>query len=164
MRTALLPGSFDPITNGHVDIIKQAANLFDRVIVLIMTNSTKHYLFSVDERMEFVQDAVGTIANVRILKKPAELTINAAQELNATAIVRGVRNSTDFLYEQQIATMNKMLAPNIETILLFTKPQESFVASSLIKEVARFGGDVTAFLPNKAAKALKEKMKNIDEL
>lgn len=163
MRTAILPGSFDPITNGHVDIIKQAANLFDEVAVLIMTNTAKHYLFSVEERMVFVKDAVGSIANVKVLKRPDELTINAAKELNATAIIRGVRNSTDFLYEQQIAAMNKVLAPDIETVLLFTNPQESFVASSIIKEVAKFGGDVTNFLPDRVAEALKEKMKKSDE-
>lgn len=162
MTKALFPGSFDPVTNGHVGIIKQAAKLFDQVDVLIMTNTAKHCLFSPDERVNLVEDAVSNLANVQVIKRPDQLTVNVARQLGATVIVRGVRNTEDFLYEQQIAAMNKVLAPEIETILLFTQPQESFVASSIVKEVARFEGEVESFLPVAAARELKKKMRSIN--
>lgn len=157
MSIALFPGSFDPITNGHIDVINQAVKLFDQVYVVIMTNTAKNYLFSADQRLEFVQDAVKNQPKVSVLKRPDELTVKVAHDLKATAIIRGVRNSEDFLYEQQIAKMNKVLAEDIETVLLLTKPENSFVASSIIKEVAHFGGDISAFLPKKAADALTRK-------
>ncbi|RMC39884.1 MULTISPECIES: pantetheine-phosphate adenylyltransferase [unclassified Lactobacillus] len=160
MTKALFPGSFDPVTNGHVGIIKQAAKLFDQVDVLIMTNTAKHYLFSPDERVNLVEDAISNLSNVQVIKRPDQLTVNVARQLDATVIVRGVRNTEDFLYEQQIAAMNKVLAPEIETILLFTQPQESFIASSIVKEVARFEGEVESFLPATAARELKKKMRS----
>lgn len=163
MNYALFPGSFDPITNGHIDVIKKATNIFDKVYVVIMTNSTKHYLFSVNERVEMVEDALKDQPKVEVLKRPDDLAINVAHELGATAIVRGVRNSEDFLYEQQIAAMNKKMADDVETVLLFTKPENSFVASSIIKEIAQFDGDISSFLPEKAAIAMKEKWRKAHE-
>ncbi|BDR60428.1 pantetheine-phosphate adenylyltransferase [Lactobacillus xylocopicola] len=160
MNTALFPGSFDPITKGHVEVVRQAARIFDKVIVAVMTNTAKSYLFTVEERMQFVQDALRELPKVEVVKRPDELTIQTARDLQATAIVRGVRNDQDFLYEQQIAAMNKELAPEVETVLLFTRPQDSFVASSVIKEVAHFGGEVSSFLPAMAAAAVKEKLGN----
>lgn len=158
MTIAIFPGSFDPITKGHVEVVAKAADLFDRVYVVIMTNTHKKYLFSADQRVSLAQDALKKLKNVQVLKKPNSLTVNVARELGAKAIVRGVRNTEDFLYEQQIAGLNERLAPEIHTVLIFTKPDSSFIASSMIKEVARFGGDVSQFLPSKAAKALTEKM------
>lgn len=163
MSYALFPGSFDPITNGHVDVIKKAVKIFDKVAVVVMTNSSKHYLFSADERIQLVKDAVKGQSKIEILKRPNEMTVNVARELGATAIIRGVRNSEDFLYEQQIAAMNHDLNQQIETVLLFTSPQNNFVASSIIKEVAQFGGDINSFLPESAAAALKEKMGRANE-
>lgn len=160
MSSALFPGSFDPITNGHVDIVRQAARIFDKVYVVVMTNTSKRYLFTVDERVELVKDALKKQQNVEVLKKPDKLTVQVAHELNVNAIVRGVRNTEDFLYEQQIAAMNQDLAEDVETVVLFTKPQDSFVASSIIKEVAQFNGNIGAFLPEKVAVALKEKLGN----
>lgn len=160
MSSALFPGSFDPITNGHVDIVRQAARIFDKVYVVVMTNTTKHYLFTVDERVKLVRDALKKLKNVEVLKKPEELTIQVAHELNINVVIRGVRNTEDFLYEQQIAAMNQDMAKDVETVLLFTKPQNSFVTSSIIKEVALFNGDIDAFLPEKAAAALKKKLGN----
>lgn len=163
MATALFPGSFDPITLGHLTVIKQASKLFDHLYVVAMTNSQKHYLFSVEERKAFIADATSNLANVTVLARPEQLTVDLAHELGAGAIVRGVRNSTDFLYEQQIAGINRELAPDLTTVILFTDPKNSFVASSMIKEVAKFGGPVEQFLPSQAAKALKEKMGRIDD-
>ena len=157
MTVALFPGSFDPITNGHVETAKKAAQIFDKVYVVAMTNTSKHYLFTAKERADFIRDALKDIPNIEVLDKPDMLTVNLAHELHARAIVRGVRNSADFRYEQEIAGINKRLAPDINTVLLFSSPENSFVASSMIKELARFDEDVHQFLPEKAAKALRKK-------
>ena len=158
MTVALFPGSFDPITNGHVENAKKAAQIFDKVYVVAMTNTSKHYLFTAKERADFIRDALKDIPNIEVLDKPDMLTVNLAHELHARAIVRGVRNSADFRYEQEIAGINKRLAPDINTVLLFSSPENSFVASSMIKELARFDEDVHQFLPEKAAKALRKKL------
>lgn len=158
MTVALFPGSFDPITNGHVETAKKAAQIFDKVYVVAMTNTSKHYLFTAKERADFIKDALKDIPNIEVLDKPDMLTVNLAHELHARAIVRGVRNSADFRYEQEIAGINKRLAPDINTVLLFSSPENSFVASSMIKELARFDEDVHQFLPEKAAKALRKKL------
>ena len=141
MTVALFPGSFDPITNGHVETAKKAAQIFDKVYVVAMTNTSKHYLFTAKERADFIRDALKDIPNIEVLDKPDMLTVNLAHELHARAIVRGVRNSADFRYEQEIAGINKRLAPDINTVLLFSSPENSFVASSMIKELARFDED-----------------------
>lgn len=158
MTVALFPGSFDPITNGHVETAKKAAQIFDKVYVVAMTNTSKHYLFTAKERADFIRGALKDIPNIEVLDKPDMLTVNLAHELHARAIVRGVRNSADFRYEQEIAGINKRLAPDINTVLLFSSPENSFVASSMIKELARFDEDVHQFLPEKAAKALRKKL------
>ncbi len=158
MSSAIFPGSFDPITKGHLDVIEQASKLFDQVYVAIMTNTAKKYLFNVDERVKLAQDALQNVNNVVVVKSPDQLTIEVARELGAKAIIRGVRNSADFLYEQQIAAMNQQMANDIETVLFFTKPENSFVASSIIKEVAKFNGDISSFLPENVALALAEKL------
>lgn len=158
MTVALFPGSFDPITNGHVETAKKAAQIFDKVYVVAMTNTSKHYLFTAKERADFIRDALKDLPNIEVLDKPDMLTVNLAHELHARAIVRGVRNSADFRYEQEIAGINKRLAPDINTVLLFSSPENSFVASSMIKELARFDEDVHQFLPERAAKALRKKL------
>ncbi len=158
MTVALFPGSFDPSTNGHVETAKKAAQIFDKVYVVAMTNTSKHYLFTAKERADFIRDALKDIPNIEVLDKPDMLTVNLAHELHARAIVRGVRNSADFRYEQEIAGINKRLAPDINTVLLFSSPENSFVASSMIKELARFDEDVHQFLPERAAKALRKKL------
>ena len=122
MTVALFPGSFDPITNGHVETAKKAAQIFDKVYVVAMTNTSKHYLFTAKERADFIRDALKDIPNIEVLDKPDMLTVNLAHELHARAIVRGVRNSADFRYEQEIAGINKRLAPDINTVLLFSSP------------------------------------------
>ena len=158
MTVALFPGSFDPITNGHVETAKKAAQIFDKVYVVAMTNTSKHYLFTAKERADFIRDALKDIPNIEVLDKPDMLTVNLAHELHARAIVRGVRNSADFRYEQEIAGINKRLAPDINTVLLFSSPENSCVASSMIKELSRFVEDVHEFLPERAAKALRKKL------
>jgi len=163
MSVALFPGSYDPITNGHVNVALKAAEIFDKVYVAVMTNTSKHYIFTADERANFAKDALKNNPKIKVLERPNALTTDLARELSAKVIIRGVRNSADFLYEQQIAGINEQLNPNIHTILMFTDPKNSFVASSMIKEVAKFSGDVSTFLPTKAAHALKEKMRHSGE-
>ena len=158
MTVALFPGSFDPITNGHVETAKKAAQIFDKVYVVAMTNTSKHYLFTAKERADFIRDALKDIPNIEVLDKPDMLTVNLAHELHARAIVRGVRNSADFRYEQEIAGINKRLAPDINTVLLFSSPENSFVASSMIKELASVDEDVHQFLPERTAKALRKNL------
>lgn len=159
MKIAIFPGSFDPITNGHLDIVKQATDMFDQLYLVVMTNTHKQYLFSAEERALLAADAVRSFSNVKVLKRPSSLTVAVARQLHAQTIIRGVRNTADFLYEQQIAGMNRQLAPKIHTALLFTSPANSFVASSMIKEVANFKGPIGRFLPARAAQALAERMK-----
>lgn len=159
MTIALFPGSFDPITNGHVETAKKAAEIFDKVYVVAMTNTAKKYLFTPEERADLIRDALREIPNIEVLERPEEVTVNLAHELHAKVMVRGVRNSADFRYEQEIAGINKKLAPDVNTVLLFTSPENSFVASSMIKELARFDEDVSLFLPKKSSDCIEREAK-----
>ena len=126
MTIALFPGSFDPITNGHVETAKKAAEIFDKVYVVAMTNTAKKYLFTPEERADLIRDALREIPNIEVLERPEEVTVNLAHELHAKVIVRGVRNSADFRYEQEIAGINKKLAPDVNTVLLFYESRKFF--------------------------------------
>ncbi len=159
---AVFPGSFDPLTNGHLDLIKRASGLFEEVIVAIATNTAKQPLFSPQEKMTLVNSAIKDLPNVSAVAIPSDLTVNVARKLGAKAIVRGVRNVQDFEYEQGIAAMNKQLDPDLETILLFARPEYTLLSSSLIKEVARFHGDLAKFVPVEVRLALKKKMESDD--
>ena len=139
---AIFPGSFDPVTNGHLDIIKRSAAIFDEVFVVVLTNTAKKPMFSANERQSFIQKATEKIPNVKVLAKEADLTVNVAQELDAQIIIRSVRNTQDLEFEQNIAAMNKELAPKIETLILLTDPKYAFLSSTLVKEVARFKGEL----------------------
>ena len=162
MTIALFPGSFDPITLGHLDTIEQAAVVFDRLLVVVMTNTSKKPLFSEQERVCLIQDAVKDLANVEVLARPNQLTVRLAKELGAGVLVRGIRNSSDFLYEQQIAEMNRHLEPALPTALFLAHGENAAIASSMVKEIAKYGGDISQFLPAKAATALKEKLNGKD--
>ena len=120
---AIFPGSFDPVTNGHLDIIKRSAAIFDEVFVVVLTNTAKKPMFSANERQSFIQKATEKIPNVKVLSKEADLTVNVAQTLKAQVIIRSVRNTQDLEFEQNIAAMNKELAPKIETLILLTDPK-----------------------------------------
>lgn len=163
MTSALFPGSFDPITNGHLAVLRDAARIFDKVYLVVMTNTYKKYLFTSTQRAAFAREAVRDLANVVVLVKSEMLTTKLAQSLQVSTILRGVRNTADFLYEQQIAGINKRLAPEIATVLLFTDPANSVIASSMIKEIASFGGDVSSLVPTSAAKALRHQLGEHDD-
>ena len=154
---AIFPGSFDPVTNGHLDIIKRSAAIFDEVFVVVLTNTAKKPMFSANERQSFIQKATEKIPNVKVLAKEADLTVNVAQELDAQIIIRSVRNTQDLEFEQNIAAMNKELAPKIETLILLTDPKYAFLSSTLVKEVARFKGELGNLVPLIVQVALSKK-------
>ncbi|HWL13199.1 MAG TPA: pantetheine-phosphate adenylyltransferase [Ureibacillus sp.] len=155
-KIAVVPGSFDPITNGHLDIIKRAADVFDVIYVAVLNNSSKNPLFSIDERMELIKEVTKEIPNIRI-ESSTGLLVEYAKAKNAKAIVRGLRAVSDFEYEMQITSMNRYLDESIETFFIMTKNQYSFLSSSIVKEVARYGGTVTGLVPEIVENALLEK-------
>ncbi len=146
MRRAVCPGSFDPVTNGHLDIISRASFLFDEVVVAIGVNASKNRLFTPEERMDMLAEACREFTNVRIDGFSGLLT-TYCQERDVHAIVKGLRGAADFDYELQMAQMNARLA-DVETVFVPTAPSQSYVSSSLIKEVATFGGDVSGLVPD----------------
>ncbi|REB09656.1 pantetheine-phosphate adenylyltransferase [Sporosarcina sp. BI001-red] len=154
-KVAVVPGSFDPLTNGHLDIIKRAVKIFDEVHVVVMNNSTKNPLFTVEEREQLIAQATAEYPSVKI-DSSSGLLIDYAKSINAAAIVRGLRAVSDFEYEMQITSMNRFLDEDIETFFVMTKNQYSFLSSSIVKEVAKYGGDVSALVPETVNRALKK--------
>jgi pantetheine-phosphate adenylyltransferase len=155
-KIAVVPGSFDPVTFGHLDIIKRAADVFDIVYVAVLNNSAKNPLFSVEERMALMAEVTKALPNVRI-ESSSGLLIDYAKEKKAKAIVRGLRAVSDFEYEMQITSMNRFLDETIETFFIMTKNQYSFLSSSIVKEVAKYGSDVSELVPTCVVKALQDK-------
>ncbi|KFN03438.1 pantetheine-phosphate adenylyltransferase [Bacillus clarus] len=153
---AISSGSFDPITLGHLDIIKRGAKVFDEVYVVVLNNSSKKPLFSVEERLELIREATKDIPNVKV-DSHSGLLVEYAKMRNANAILRGLRAVSDFEYEMQITSMNRKLDDNIETFFIMTNNQYSFLSSSIVKEVARYGGSVVDLVPPVVERALKEK-------
>ncbi len=145
MRRAVCPGSFDPVTNGHIDIISRASTLFDEVVVAVGVNQSKNRLFTPEERVEMLTEAVAPLSNVTVATFEGLLT-DFCRDRGVVAIVKGLRAVSDFDYELQMAQMNRSLA-SIETVFVPTSPEWSFLASSLVKEVAAFGGDVAHLVP-----------------
>ncbi len=157
MRRAVCPGSFDPVTNGHIDIVSRASMLFDEVIVAVGVNKSKNRLFTADERLDMLAEACRPFPNVKVDGFTGLLT-TFCQERDVHAIVKGLRAVTDFDYELQMAQMNSSLAPVVETVFVPTSPEWSFLASSLVKEVAAFGGDVSRLLPPFVLEALTARL------
>lgn len=156
MRRAVCPGSYDPVTNGHLDIIERAARLFDEVVVAVLINKNKKSLFTVDERMEMLQEVTAAWPNVRVDAFHG-LLVDYCREHGIASIVKGLRAVSDFEYELQMAQMNQRLS-GVETLFMFTKPENSFLASSLVKEVATYGGDVGNLLPPKIEQRLLDRL------
>ncbi len=153
---ALYPGSFDPVTYGHLDIIERAASLFDELIIVIMTNDEKHSTFTMEERKQLLQHCTGHLKNVRV-EIGSGLTVDFAEKLDSQVLIRGVRAVSDYEYEMQLATANMTLKPKIETIFLLARPQYSFLSSSTAKTIAKNKGDLRNFVPDFVAEKLKEK-------
>jgi pantetheine-phosphate adenylyltransferase len=154
--TALCPGTFDPVTKGHLDIVSRAAALFDRVVVAVVENPAKEPLFGTDERVAMLEEAVADLENVEV-DSFSGLLVDYARRTGAGIIVKGLRAVTDFDYELQMAQMNRHLS-QVETCFVPTSPNWSYLSSSLVKEVARYGGDVSGMVPEHVVRRLKERL------
>jgi len=157
MRTVIYPGSFDPLTNGHLDVLQRATKLFDRVIIAVAQSESKNPLFSLDERLELVSGCVKHLPNVEADSFDG-LLVNYVEKRSAQAILRGLRAVSDFEFEFQLALMNRKLDERVETIFMMPKDTYTFLSSRIVKEIARLGGDVSAFVPPLVQKALMEKV------
>ncbi|MBO4214404.1 MAG: pantetheine-phosphate adenylyltransferase [Lachnospiraceae bacterium] len=158
MAVAIYPGSFDPVTNGHLDIIKRASGLFDKLYVGVLSNSSKNPLFSIDNRVTMIKEAVGDIPNVEVVSYNG-LLVDYCKTNNITAIVRGLRAITDFDYELQIAQTNRVMEPSIDTVFLTTSLEYAYLSSSIVKEIASYHGKIDKLVPENVRLALEAKYK-----
>lgn len=154
-RVCLCPGSYDPVTNGHVDVVERASRLFDEVVVAILHNQAKQGTFPIDQRIALLEPALAHLDNVRIATWQDTLVVDVCREVGAEAMVKGLRGGTDFAYELPMANMNKHLS-GVETLFIASAPDLQHVSSSLIKEVAKYGGDVTGLVPDQVRTALEK--------
>lgn len=159
-RTALYPGSFDPVTNGHLDVIDRAQRLFDRLIVAVGHNEGKRPIFTLGERVSHLEEACAKFDNVEVNIFQGLLT-EAVSDYGAQAVIRGLRAVSDFEHEFQMALMNRELLPRCETLFLMPKAEYSFISSTMIREIARFGGDVSPFVPPRVASELRARMQEL---
>ena len=157
MVTALYPGSFDPVTEGHTDVAARAAALFDKVVVAVYATPSKNLLFNTEERVELFQDAVSHLPNVEV-RQFQGLVVRFAQDIGAAVIVRGLRSGSDFEYEYEMAFMNRKLAPDVDMVSFMTSQEHMYVSSSLLKEVARLGGNITGMVTPRVAAAVYNKL------
>lgn len=157
-KIAVCPGTFDPITNGHLDIIERAAKTFDVIFISVLKNANKKPLFSLEERIQLIEDATNHLPNVRV-ESSEGLLVDYARKKRATVVIRGLRAVTDFEYELQIAAMNRTLDAELETLFVMTNPKYSFLSSSMIREVASYNGDVGNLVPPNVNEALLAKYK-----
>ena len=156
-RLAIYPASFDPITNGHLDLVQRGARLFDEVILGVASNVEKTGLFSLEERIEMIQEVVAPIPNVRV-DVIENLLVDYVRSQNARVVIRGLRALSDFEYEFEMALMNAHMFPDLETVFLMTSERWFYVSSSRLREIVRFGADVSEFVPEIVARRLKEKL------
>jgi len=154
----LYTGSFDPITNGHLDLIKRCSDKFENVVVTIFNNNSKEHFFTVEERFRLVSDAVKDLQNVTV-DMTEDMTVNYARNHNIDLIVRGLRAVSDYEYELKIASINKHLYPELETLFMIASPDYSFISSSIVKEVAMYGGDISDLVPKNILAAIDDKLR-----
>ncbi|MBQ6541547.1 MAG: pantetheine-phosphate adenylyltransferase [Lachnospiraceae bacterium] len=157
MTTAIYPGSFDPVTNGHLDIIRRAAKIADVLIVAVLNNPSKTSMFTVEERVEMLRETTKDIENVRV-DSFSGLTVDYARKEHAVCMVRGLRAVTDFDYELQLSQTNKVLAPEVDTVFLATDLKYAYLSSSVVKEAAGFGGDISGFVPSYVQEKVLDKL------
>ena len=160
MKVAICPGSFDPVTLGHLDIIERTSYLFDKVIVAVLCNMEKHPSFTVEERMEFLRETTSHLPNVEISSFDG-LLVDFAKEKGATAVVKGLRAVSDFEYEFQMSLINKKLCPDIETFYLNTSQEYMYLSSSVIKQIATLGGDISNFVPEAIHTKIVDRLTNM---
>lgn len=161
MRTAVYPGSFDPVTNGHLDIIERAGRVFDRVVVGVLNNAGKSPMFSIEERVEMLKKVTGHIKNIEIDSFEG-LLVDFVKLKDASVIIKGLRTVADFEYEFQMALLNKALNPEYETIFMMTDSKYSYISSSMVKELAGFGGNLAGLVPAKIISKINQKYKLIE--
>lgn len=154
----IYPGSFDPLTNGHLDIIKRCSEKFDEVVIAVLNNTKKQYVFSVTERMELIREATKDLKNIEVDYFQGLLT-EYAKKKNCSNIIRGLRAVSDFEYEMQMALVNRKVYPSLETYFMVSSSKVSFLSSSIVKEIASLNGDISCFVPGVVEEALKEKFK-----
>ena len=159
MKTAIYPGSFDPVTLGHIDVIKRASKLFDHLIIGVLNNRAKTPLFSVEERVKMLEEVTKDLPNVEV-KSFGGMTVDFARECGANALVRGLRAITDFEYELQIAQLNRVMDPDIDTVFLTTNLKYAYLSSSSVKEVAAYGGDISHFVTPYVENEVHNKLKD----
>ena len=160
MKRALTPGTFDPITSGHLDVIARASQLVDEAVVAVADSQKKGPLFTLEERVELVRQATAHLLNVRV--EPFKgLLVDFAKELDATVVVKGLRAITDFEYEFQMTAMNYQLSPQLETLFIMSPPQYMYLSSSIVREISKMGGDIQQFVPPCVYEALKKKYANL---
>lgn len=157
MKIAIYPGSFDPMTFGHLDIIERSSKMVDKLYVSVLINSAKNPLFSIDERVSMIKEMTSHLPNVEVTAFDG-LLVDYADKMNASIIVRGLRAVTDFEYELQIAQTNRIVNPQVDTIFLTTSLEYSYLSSTIVKEVASYGGDISRFVPKKIADAIFSKL------
>ena len=160
MKRAVYPGSFDPVTYGHIDVIKRSAQLVDELVVAVLQNSKKNPLFSVEDRVNILKEATKDISNIRIESFDG-LSIDFVRRCEAQFLVRGLRAITDFDYELQMSQTNRILAPDVDTIFLTTSLEYAYLSSSTVKEVALYGGDITKFVPDVVRDEIERKMSSL---
>ncbi|KRM23840.1 pantetheine-phosphate adenylyltransferase [Latilactobacillus graminis] len=158
-KIALFPGSFDPFTNGHMDTVERASRLFDQVIIAVMTNAAKQPLFDATTKVKLIEAATQQLENVEVVAQPKTLTATFAKEVGAHYLIRGIRNANDFEYERDIAALNQTQAADLETVLLLAKQEFAFISSSMVKEIATFGGQIEQLVPPVVATALIQKLR-----
>lgn len=156
-RIALFPGSFDPLTMGHLDTIERGAKLFDELIIGVFVNTSKKSYFTPEEKLAVVKESVQHLPNVRVLAQESELTVNAAEKMGAKFLLRGIRSVKDYEYEKEIALMNQHLDSSLESVFLLANPKYSHISSSILKEVWTFNGDIKEYLPEAVYRVLEKK-------
>ena len=157
-RTAIYPGSFDPVTKGHLDVLERASKMFDRVIIAVLKNSSKKSFLPVDDRVKLIKESIKDLDNVEVDSFEG-LTIEYAQSKGAHFLIRGLRAVSDFEYELQLCQTNSAIAPDIDTVFLTTKPKYNFISSSIVKELSDFGTDVSKFVPKSVVEYLQKQKK-----